>query len=600
MSNSPLQANQNLNIQHPGKNSWALYKYLFHNYLKPHWRKLILAQIAIIIVALSTFLQVRLLEPIFDFILVDGNERLLYTLPFFFLMLSFCRGCAVYLQNRQIALVGHKVIQEIQSQLYACLLKGDIAPILSDRSGHLISRFSFDMQLVRNVVAQSMIGAVRDIILLIVYITNLFYTNWQLAILVGFIFPMAIFPILYVGRKLRVISYHLQEKTGDTSAFLGESFQGISQIKAYGSEDFMLKRANNIFTGLFKINFRQEDIRARVHPVIETLFGLAMAITIMVSGYQVIAGETTVGAFMSFFTALMLAYQPVRGLSAVNSRLQEGLAAADRLFALMGRQPKIVNIQNAKPLKLKQSNIKLENVSFTYDSNINPSTPALHNISMDIRGGEKIAIVGTSGAGKSTLFHLLLRFYDVSSGKITIDDQDIRRITMASLRHNISVVSQEQGIFNSSIADNVTFGCGKIDWEKLQYATKMADAEKFIDNLPEKYATMAGENGNRLSGGQRQRLAIARAFYKDAPILILDEATSALDQKTEKNIQKSLSVLMKNRTVLIIAHRLSTVQNAHRIYVFDHGKILEYGKHDELLAQGGLYALLYKKGDELT
>ena len=577
-------------------NSWALYKYLFHRYLKPHWRILLGAQAAILVVGIATFTQVRLLEPIFDYILVDGNQRLLYILPPFFLLLSFVRGVAVYVQNRQISFVGHGVVAQIQSELYGSLIKGDIAPILSDRSGHLMSRFTFDMQLVRNVVSQSMIGAARDLILLVVYVGNLFYTNWELAILVSVIFPITAFPIIYIGRKLRVISHNLQEKTGDTSAFLNETFQGIAQIKAYASENFMIKHAGNIFDFLRKINFRQEEVRARLHPVIETLFGVAMAITIIFSGLQVVKGETSVGAFMSFFTALMLAYQPIRSLSAVNARLQEGLAATERILDLMARKPKITDKKNAKPLKIKQGKVQIKNLSFSYDGG---ETSALKKINLNVAGGGKVALVGPSGAGKSTCFGLLLRFYNLQSGQIVIDGQDISTVTIDSLRRNIALVSQEHGIFNDTIAANIAFGDENIDKEKLIRAAQMADADNFINRLPQKYQTLAGENGNRLSGGQRQRLAIARALYKDAPILLLDEATSALDSQTEKKIQKGLKQLMKNRTVIIIAHRLSTVQDADCIYVFDHGKILESGKHKELLAKNGLYALLYRQGDEL-
>ncbi len=577
--------------------SWHLCKRLLGDYVREHRGKLLVAFLAIIIVAITTFAQVRLLEPIFDFILVHGDESLFYILPVLFLILSIIRGCAIYLQNRQLALVGHGVVEQMQNQLYSKLITGDVMQILSDQSGKIMTRFSFEMQLVRNVVTKSMLGAVRDAILLTVYLANLFYTNWQLAFVVAVIFPLAILTIVFVGRKLRVIAVGLQENTGLAGAFLNESFRGIVQIKAYASENFMKKRAADIFYTLFRANFKQEDVRARMLPVIEFLFGLTMAITILVSGFQVLRGETTVGAFMSFFTALLLAYQPLRSLSAVNAGLQEGLAAANRLFEMMDKKPRVVSKKDAKDLIVKKGDIQFKGVSFYYKES---EERALHDINFQIKGQQKVALVGPSGSGKSTLFNLLMRFYDPQQGNIIIDGQNIKDITTKSLREHVAVVSQEQGVFNDTIAGNIAFGDDDFDFEKVRHAAHMADADGFINRLADKYDSFAGEGGNRLSGGQKQRLAIARAIYKDAPIMLLDEATSALDQRSENYIQKAMDKLMKNRTVLIIAHRLSTVYDVDMIYVFEHGKISEYGNHKDLLAKNGLYALLHSKGDMIS
>ena len=575
-------------------NSWQLMKRLARDYIKPHRGKLIVAFLAIIVVAITTFMQVRLLEPIFDFILVNGNETFLYILPPLFLFLSVMRGLAMYVQTQQLAKVGHKIVEHMQNQLYSKLITGDVIHILADQSGKLMTRFSFEMQLIRNVVTKSMLGAVRDTVLLLVYCANLFYTNWQLACVILVIFPIIIFVIVYIGRKLRGIAHRLQDQTGIAGAFLSESFRGIVQIKAYGSENFMQKRAEKIFNILFRANFKQEEVRARMLPIIESLFGLTMAITIFVSGFQVLRGETTVGAFMSFFTALLLAYQPLRSLSAVNAGLQEGLAATERILKMIDQKPKITVNKNAKDLVMKTGAIEFNNISFSYKTS---EQRALHDINFKVKGQQKIALVGPSGAGKSTLFNLLMRFYDPQDGHIAIDGQNIKDMTIQSLRKKIAVVSQEQGVFNDSIAANIAFGDDDYDFEKIRYAANMADADGFINRLSDKYQSIAGENGALLSGGQRQRLAIARAIYKNAPIMLLDEATSALDQRSEDYIQQAMEKLTQNRTVLIIAHRLSTVRDADMIYVLEHGKISEYGKHQDLLAQNGLYTLLYKKGE---
>ena len=400
---------------------------------------------------------------------------------------------------------------------------------------------------------------------------------------------MAIRPIVGIGRRMRRVSANTQAEIGQLTTLLSQTFQGARLVKAYGMEDYEERRAAGLFERLFALIDRATRTRSRASPMMETLGGAAIAIVILYGGHQVIVGTRTPGAFFSFITALLLAYQPLKSLANLNASLQEGLAAAQRIFQVLDVEPTIRDMPGAQPLCVAGGEIRFDRVRFGYA----PGAVALDDVSLTVPPGRTVALVGASGAGKSTILNLIPRFFDVEEGSIAIDGQDIRSVTLASLRGAVALVAQEVTLFDDTLRANIAYGRFGAAATDIEAAARAAGADEFIRELPNGYDTQVGEHGVRLSGGQRQRLAIARAMLKDAPILLLDEATSALDSESERQVQAALRTLIRGRTTLVIAHRLSTVQGADLICVVDRGRIAESGRHTELLARGGLYARLY-------
>ena len=417
----------------------------------------------------------------------------------------------------------------------------------------------------------------------------MFYQDWLLSLIAFFAFPIAIFPIVNLGKRIRAVTLDTQEEYGIFTTVLEQTFQGARVVKAYNSEDYEKARVRQIAERLFGLVFKSMRIRSLASPVMETLGGLAVALVIFYGGYRVIGQSMDPGSFFSFITALLLAYEPVKRLANLNATLQEGLAGAERLFAMLDLKPGIKEQPNARDLAIKNGEIKLNNIAFSYVD----EQKVLNDISLNIPAGKLVALVGPSGSGKSTILNLIPRFFDVDAGNITIDGSELREITFASLRKNIGLVSQEITLFDDTIKANISYGQPTASEEKITEAAKNALAHDFIMEMPEGYDTYVGEQGIKLSGGQRQRLAIARAMLKDAPILLLDEATSSLDAESESLIQQALFKLMKGRTTLVIAHRLSTIIDADLIYVVDKGEIVESGDHNTLIKNGGPYSRLY-------
>jgi subfamily B ATP-binding cassette protein MsbA len=433
-------------------------------------------------------------------------------------------------------------------------------------------------------------GLAKETLSMFFLIGVMIYQSWELALMALVGFPLAIFPIARLGRRMRKLSDGTQHELGELTAQLDESFQGVRIVKAYGTEAFEEERARSRVESLFRLYFKAARIQAAASPMMEMIGGIAIAVVVWYGGWQVIDGRTTPGAFFSFIAAMLMAYKPVKSMASLNTHLQEGLAAAKRFFAMLDEKPRVKDAADAKTFTLTQGRVELEHVGFRYGED----GGGVSDVTLVLEPGQTVALVGASGSGKSTLINLILRFYDVSDGAIKIDGQDIRDVTQHSLRSQMALVSQDVVLFDDTVAANIAYGRPELTREAVMEAAKKADAHAFISDLPQGYDTMIGPHGVRLSGGQRQRLSIARAILRDAPLLLLDEATSALDTQSERSVQEALNHLMEGRTTLVIAHRLSTIVHADMIYVMDKGRVVEQGNHDELLRWEGAYARLYQ------
>jgi subfamily B ATP-binding cassette protein MsbA len=568
----------------------ALVRRLARDFIRRHTGRIVLAFVCMGIAAGSTALRAWLMQPMLDRIFVGREGSLLLAIAGAALALALIKGLADYSETVLMSRVGQRVIADVQNALYARVIRADLAFFHANASGTLISRFTNDVTLLRNAAASVLAAIGKDAVTVAFLLALMFYQDWLLALLSFFVFPLAIRPIVGIGRRMRRVSANTQAEVGQLTTLLSQTFQGARHVKAYGMEAYEERRAAGLFERVYRLVDRANRTRSRAAPLMETLGGVAIAVVILYGGYQVISDARTPGAFFSFITALLLAYQPMKSLATLNASLQEGLAAAQRVFTVLDIEPAICDLPDAPPLRIGGGEIRFDAVEFGYQ----PNAVALDSVSLTVPAGSTVALVGPSGAGKSTMLNLIPRFYDVSAGGITIDGQDVRVVTLSSLRGALALVSQEASLFDDTVRANIAYGrLGAADAD-IEAAAEAADAARFIADLPQGYDTLVGEHGIRLSGGQRQRIAIARAMLKDAPILLLDEATSALDSETERQVQTALRRLMQGRTTLVIAHRLSTIVGADLICVLDRGHVVETGKHAQLLARGGLYARLYE------
>jgi subfamily B ATP-binding cassette protein MsbA len=530
------------------------------------------------------------MEPVLDRVFIAKDSSLLLLLAGGALVLALVKGIADYAQSIHMTRVGQRVITDVQTALYTRLIHADLAFFNANPSGVLISRLMNDVSMLRGAAANVLTGIGRDAATVIFLVGVMFYQDWALALVSFVVFPLAIQPIVKIGRRMRRASVNTQVGLGQVTTLLNQTFQGARPVKAYGMEEYETSRAALLFERVYLLIDKANRTRSRAGPMMEALGGAAIALVIYYGGHQVITGARTPGAFFSFITALLLAYQPVKNLATLNATLQEGLAAAQRIFETLDIEPTIRDKPGAAKLRIAGGEVRFDKVRFGY----HPGAVALNDISLTVPAGHMVALVGPSGAGKSTVLNLIPRFYDADNGSIAIDGQEIGAVTLSSLRGAIGLVSQEVSLFDDTVRANIAYGRLDASQEEIEAAARAAHADRFIRDLREGYDTLVGEHGVRLSGGQRQRLAIARAMLKDAPILLLDEATSALDSETERQVQAALRTLMRGRTTLVIAHRLSTIIGADLICVMDHGRIIESGRHAELLARNGLYARLYE------
>ncbi len=543
-----------------------------------------------VVAAVCTVLLAQQMRPIIDDVFVGRNAEMLFIIALNVFFIFLLKGASSYGESVSMAYVGERIIVDIRRDLIKHTLGADLSFFHNTPTGELISRFITDVNMLHKVVSRTLTSIVKDGLTVIFLVSLMFYEDWILASIAFAIFPLAFFPIVYIGKRTRQSSGHVQTEMGGLTVLLSQIFQGARLIKSYGMEEYENKRVNELAHRLYKLVMRATRIKSAGHPIMEILGGIAIVSIISYGGYQVIHGNQTSGAFFAFITALLLAYEPMKHLANLNSELQEKLAAAVRVFSLLSVQPKIQNLEGAQPLRVESGNISFKNVHFAYKLD----NDVIKGVDLTILAGQKVALVGESGSGKSTIMNLIPRFYDASSGEITIDGQAIKTVTLDSLRSSIALVSQEVTLFDDTIRNNIAYGRVGAGDDEIIAAAKGAAAHRFITSLPDGYDTWIGEQGVKLSGGQRQRLAIARAMLKNAPILLLDEATSALDTKSELQVQDALSKLMIGRTTLVVAHRLSTIIDADVICVVDDGKIVESGSHNELLAKSNKYANLCK------
>lgn len=563
----------------------ALYKRLLKTYVWRYKSVLLIAGLCMIVVAGSTAANAYIMQPVLDDIFVHKKETWLTLLPLVIIFLATLNALGDYGQSLAIKYVGFRVVTDMQVDLFRHLLNADISLFHDQSTGRLISRIGNDITLMRQSVSQVVTGIIKESLTMVFLVGVMFYQSVTMSLTAIFVLVFAVLPIARLGRKMRRIAIQTQDNIADFTAQLDDTFQGVRVVKAYGREAFEVERARVTTRSLFKLYYRAAKVQSASGPIMAMLGGIAIGAIIWYGGFKVINGNTTPGAFFSFIAATLMAYRPVKVIAGLNTQLQEGMAAAARFFSVIDTKPSIGDEGITTELTLRDGTIRFNDASFHYAAD----GGGVEHLSFTVPSGKTVALVGASGAGKTTIMNLILRFYDVQSGSITIDGQDVREVTLASLRKHLAFVSQEVILFNDTVRANIAYGREGASEAEIIDAAKKAHAHGFIMKLPQGYNTPIGPLGVKLSGGQRQRLSIARAILKNAPILLLDEATSALDTASERAVQQALNGLMENRTTLVIAHRLTTIQHADTILVLDHGRVMDQGTHDELLRTSERY-----------
>ena len=563
---------------------------LWREHIKQYLGWILLAIGCMVIMAIANAFSAYMMRPIVDDVFVTKNEAMLWPVGLIVVATFFCKGMANYGQAMLLNFVGLKIIADTQKKLFEHLTKMEVQFFVDNPTGQLISRFTIDVAQMKLAVSNGLTGVGRDLMSLIGLVGVMFYQDWKLAVASFFVFPIAVIPIVKLGKRIRKVTANTQQEMGVFSTVLHQTFQGIRVVKAYSMEVYETSKVSQVVDRVRKLNMQAARTRELSRPIMETLGGVAIFIVIIYGGSRVIDNETTAGAFFSFITALLMAYEPMKRLANLNASIQEGMASAQRLFMVLDREPQIQEPLQEIAFGRAKGEIRLEKIRFSYSK----EQRILSDLSIHVPVGHTVALVGASGSGKSTILNLIPRFYEVNEGFVSIDGINVRNITFESLYQNIALVSQEVTLFDDTVSCNIAYGRLDASQNQIEKAAKSAAAHEFITALPEGYNTVVGEHGIRLSGGQRQRLAIARAVLKNAPILLLDEATSALDTESEQYVKKALDALMMNRTTLVIAHRLSTVTDADKICVIENGRVMEEGTHSELLEKKGVYKRLYE------
>jgi subfamily B ATP-binding cassette protein MsbA len=572
-------------------NKLDLVKRIFRTQVKKYIPELSITFIFIILTSLTTAATAWLLDPAIKEIFVNKNTKMLYYIPLAIVLTFIIKAFAIYGTRIITIKVGIKIIKNIQTLMAKKFLLSDIFHITKRHSGRYLSSFTGDTAVLLNVLTGVVVTLFKETFTLIALVGLMFYHDWQLSLLAIIMIPIAAFSSKNLGKKMGKKVHISLEASDKFMKFLSEMIKGSWLIKIYQKEEEELKRISIIIDEKFKAIRKVEQIRLGAGPIMEIISAIAIATVVFFAGFRSMQGAITLGEFVSFLAALMLAYQPVRALAGINIGIQEGISAAKRIYEIIDEKNEIYHDENAPSLKLKNATLEFKNISFTYPD----GTRALKNLSAKIEGGTKVGLVGISGSGKTTFLNLIPRFFYLKNGSIFIDNQNINDINLNSLRKEISLVSQDVILFDDTIRANILYGNAFASNEEIIEACKFAAAQDFVEKLPNKYETIIGENGVKLSGGQKQRLSIARAILKNSSIILLDEATSSLDSESESVIQKAIENLTKNKTTIIIAHRLSTVMNCDKILVFENGQIIEEGKHEFLVNNSSTYKMLYEK-----
>ena len=567
-------------------------KRLWKDYTKKYIKQILLAIFFSLLVAGSTSSIAWLLDPAIEKIFIQKDQSLLMIIPALIIIAFTTKGVSLYLAKIMMINVTEEIKKKLQIDMLSTLINADTQSIDEKHSGKFISNLTYDVLHITNLLSNGILNLFKDSLTLIGLLTVMFIQNWKLSLIAIILIPIASTAARTLGKRMGKVTTEAQEKSGFLTRYLVELFKNHKLTKIFQKEKYETNRANNYLNQLKEKNKKIGIVIVRISPIMEILTGVMIAVLIFYSGKLIASDELSVNNFFSFLAAMMLAYQPVRSLSTLNIIVNQGLSAASRILPVVDIEKTIKNTENAKDLGIKNADIKFNDVIFSYNKS---DGEILKSINLNFEGGKMTSLVGHSGSGKSTILNLIPRFYDCRSGNITIDNQSIYTVTIHSLRKSISLVSQETTLFDDTIKNNIKYANLDATDQEIYEAAKLSYCDEFINKLPNKYETLIGEDGVRLSGGEKQRISIARAMLKKSSIILLDEATSSLDSETETKIQDALKILTKNKTTIVIAHRLSTVLNSNNIYVIDSGKMIDNGKHEELLNKSEIYKNFHDK-----
>ena len=570
-----------------------IFKRLYKDYTKKFINKIFLAVFFSVLVAGSTSATAWLLDPAIEKIFINRDETLILVIPFFIIIAFSTKGISLYMAKVLMIKVAEEVKKNIQTDMLTSFINADTQSIESKHSGRYVSNLNFDVNQITGMLSSSFLALFKDGLTLIGLVTVMFVQNWRLSLIAIIMIPLASFAAKKLGKRAGKVTTEAQEKSGDLNKYLIDLFKNHKIIKIFQREDFEHERSENFVNKLKEKTIKIFTIYIRATPIMEILTGIMIAILIFYSGKLIMNNQLNINNFFSFLAAMMLAYQPVKSLATINVGFGQGLSAAKRILPIIDIEVKINKNESGENLKMINGSIMFKNVNFSYESNL--SNKVLKDINLEIEGRKMTALVGHSGSGKSTLLNLIPRIYDPISGEISIDNQQINKINLSSLRKEISIVDQNITLFDDTVFNNIKYAHPNATNEEIFTAAELSMSLDFINNLEKKFDTKIGENGVKLSGGERQRLSIARAFLKNSKIILLDEATSSLDSETEEKIQKAINILVEDKTTIVIAHRLSTILNSNKIFVIDKGMVVDSGKHDELLKSSETYKNFYNR-----